>query len=126
MCCINHIEELILWYPLTRYMLCFYVLLTEQITLTVSSRQITILQGDSISMSCIPSNLEIAIQWMFNGMEIADSSNYQLTPNVLNHYLTIPVLDVSDNGTYTCAVDIRDRVEETITLIIVPSEYLFV
>jgi len=54
-------------------------------------------------------------------MEIADSSNYQLTPQVLNHYLTIPVLDISDNGTYTCAVNITNRVEETITLIIAPS-----
>jgi len=72
-------------------------------------------------MSCIPSNMEIAIQWMFNGTEIVESPNYQFKPQVLNHYLTIPQLDFSDNGTYTCAVNIRDRVEERITLVIVPS-----
>ena len=94
----------------------------EEIELTVLSSRITILEGDRINMSCIPSNLEIAIEWKFSDREIVDSAYHQLTPQVLNHYLTIPQLDASDNGTYTCAVAITERVEKTITLNIVPSE----
>ncbi|XP_065913065.1 hemicentin-1-like isoform X2 [Dysidea avara] len=95
--------------------------LEEEIELTVLSSRITILEGDRINMSCIPSNLEIAIEWKFSDREIVDSAYHQLTPQVLNHYLTIPQLDASDNGTYTCAVAITERVEKTITLNIVPT-----
>jgi len=95
----------------------------EKITLNPSSKLITILEGASITIFCIPSNEEIGIQWLFNGNEI-DSSNYQLKPPILNHNLTIPQLDISDNGTYTCEVNIRNKLEETITLNIVPSEFI--
>ena len=77
-------------------------------------------------MSCIPSELEIAVKWFFNDTEVVNSPYYQLNPPVVNHYLTIPHLNTSNSGNYKCVVDIKDRVEETIALDVVPSKHMYI
>ena len=90
---------------------------------------ITILQGDDITLSCRPSQSDIALQWSYNGSDISSSPHYQFTPPFLNHNLTIFAASVTDSGNYTCAFKLGNKVidRQSITLTVVPSEcdYLF-
>ena len=85
---------------------------------------ITILEGDYVTMSCIPSVLEVALEWSYDGSDISSSPKFQFTPTFLNHDLTIIRADDSDGGTYVCAFKLRNEViaEESIMLTVVPSE----
>ena len=85
---------------------------------------ITILQGDDITLSCKPSQSDIALQWSYNGSDISSSSHYQFSPPFLNHDLTITLANDADSGNYTCAFILENEVidEQSITLRVVPSE----
>ena len=85
---------------------------------------ITILQGDDITLSCRPSQSDIALQWSYNGSDISSSSHYQFSPPFLNHDLTITHANDADSGIYTCAFILENEVidEQSIILRVVPSE----
>ena len=86
---------------------------------------ITILQGDEVTISCVPSEADVVLQWSFNGTDITGSTNYQFTPPFLKHNLTISHANDADIGTYICAFrSKREEVEQSISLTVVPSEYL--
>ena len=85
---------------------------------------ITILQGDEITISCVPSEADVALHWSFNGTDIKHSSKYQFTPPFLNHNMTISHANDTDSGTYGCAFRSQGEVKQSISLIVVPSEYL--
>ena len=86
---------------------------------------ITILQGDEITISCVPSEADVALYWSLNGTDIT-SSSYQFTPPYLNHDLTIPHADVTDSGNYSCAFRSKSEVvEKNIFLTVVPSKYSY-
>ena len=85
---------------------------------------ITILQGDEVTISCVPSEADVALHWSFNGTDITSSSNYQFTPPFLNHNLTISHPNDTDSGTYICAFKSKREVEQSVSLTVVPSEYL--
>ena len=89
---------------------------------------ITILQGDDITLSCSPSQSDIALQWSYNGSYISSSPHYQFTPRFLNHNLTIIHAEDTDNGNYTCAFKLSNEVidQTSITLTVVPSEYDYI
>ena len=89
---------------------------------------ITILQGDDVTMSCIPSVLEVALEWLYNGRDISSSSQFQFTPPFLSHDLTIIYADDIDSGEYVCAFKLRDEViaQASIALTVVPSEYMII
>ena len=82
---------------------------------------ITILQGDNITMSCRPSQSDIALQWSHNGSDIGSSPHYQFTPPFLNHNLTIIYANDTDGGNYTCAFKLGND-QQSIILTVVPSE----
>ena len=86
---------------------------------------ITILQGDDVTMSCIPSVLEVALEWSYDDEDISSSSQFQFAPPFLNHDLTIIHADDIDSGDYVCAFKLRDEViaQASIALTVVPSEY---
>ena len=85
---------------------------------------ITILQGDDITLSCSPSQSDIALQWSYNDNGISSSPNHQFTPPFLNHDLTITNANDTDSGNYVCAFKLKSRVvdQRTINLTVVPSE----
>ena len=86
---------------------------------------ITILQGDEITISCVPSEADVALQWSFNGTDITSSLYYQFTPHFLNHNLTISRANDTASGTYVCAFrSKREAVEQSVSLTVVPSECL--
>ena len=85
---------------------------------------ITILQGDDITLSCRPSQSDVALQWSYNDSDISSSPHYQFTPPFLNHDLTIFASSISDSGNYICAFKLGNKVidQQSITLTVVPSE----
>ena len=82
---------------------------------------ITILQGDDVTLSCRPSQSDIALQWSYNGSDISSSPQYQFTPPFLNHNLTIFNTNVTDSGRYVCAIKLLN-IQETIVLTVVASK----
>ena len=88
---------------------------------------ITVLQGDEIALSCIPSQSDVALQWSYNGSDISSSSYYKFNPPSLNHDLTIPHASDTDSGYYTCTFKSRNKVlEDTIRLTVVPSKRKYI
>ena len=89
---------------------------------------ITILQGDDITLSCRPSQSDIALKWSYNDRDISSSPHYQFTPPFLNHNLTIIHAEDTDSGNYTCAFKLSNEVidQQSITLTVVPSEYDYI
>ena len=94
------------------------------ITVETTYSSITILQGDDVTLSCRPSQSDIALQWSYNGSDISSSSHYQFTPPFLNHDLTVTNADHTDSGNYACAYRFKSRTvnQTTIFLTVVPSE----
>ena len=94
------------------------------ITVETTYSSITILQGDDVTLSCRPSQSDIALQWSYNGSDISSSPHYQFTPPSLNHDLTISHANVTDSGNYVCAYRFKSRTvnQTTIFLTVVPSE----
>ena len=82
---------------------------------------ITILQGDNVTLSCRPSQSYIALQWSYNGSDISSSLQYQFNPPLLNHDLTIFNANVTDSGSYVCAIKLLN-IQETIVLTVVASK----
>ena len=84
---------------------------------------ITILQGDNITLSCRPSQSNIALQWSYNGSDISNSPQYQFNPPFLNHDLTITHANDTNSGIYTCAIKFNNEIvdQQSIILTVVPS-----
>ena len=103
----------------------FYSL--ENIKVTTQFAGITIFQGDDVTLSCVPSQSDIALQWSYNDGEVGSSPNYQFAPLFLNHDLTITNANDTDSGNYVCAFNLRSRVidQKTIRLTVVPSEFVY-
>ena len=81
---------------------------------------ITILQGDDITLSCRPSQLDIVLEWSYNGSDINNSSHYQFNPPFLNHDLTISHANDTDSGNYVCVFKLKN-IRQMISLTVVPS-----
>ena len=75
-------------------------------------------------MSCIPSVLDVALEWSYNDSDISNSPKFQFTPTFLSHDLTIIHATDTDSGTYVCAFRLRNEVidQESIMLTVAPSE----
>ena len=99
----------------------------ENVMVTTSFAGITILQGDNVTLSCVPSQSGLDLQWSYNNSEVSSSPNHQFAPPFLNHDLTITNANDTDSGNYVCAFESRSRVidQKTITLTVVPSEFVY-
>ena len=87
-----------------------------------NAQSITILEGQSINLQCIPIPGHLMVQWSFNGMRVQESEVYTLSPPNLNHTLTITDAEVEDGGEYTCYVmNFQMLVNTIITLNVLPS-----
>ena len=91
------------------------------VTVETTYSGITILQGDDVTLSCIPSKPNIALLWSYNGRNINNSPRYQFNPPSLNHNLTIFNASGTDSGSYVCAIVLLN-IQETIVLAVVASK----
>ena len=91
-------------------------------TVNTTYSGITILQGENITLSCIPSPSDIALQWSYNSSDISSSAHYRFSP--FYHNLTIIQANVIDSGNYVCAFRLNNRTtDQSIYLTVVPCKY---
>ena len=111
-----------------RIIIIVFILVILDLALTTPYTGITILQGDDVTLSCRPSQSDIALQWSYNGSDINSSPQNQFTPPFLNHNLTITHANDTDSGNYTCAIKLKKEIvdQESINLTVVPSEYGYI
>ena len=109
------------------YLILYPLHSLENIKVTTQFAGITILQGDDVTLSCVPSQSDIALQWSYNDSEVGSSPNYHFAPPFLNHDLTINNANDTDSGNYICAFKLRSEVidQKTINLTVVPSEFVY-
>ena len=69
--------------------------------LTRSFASVTLLEGSTVTLSCIPSVIETVLSWSHNGTNIDEDEN-TFSPVNLNHNLILDNTDVGDSGQYIC------------------------
>ena len=93
--------------------------------LTRSFASVTLLEGSTVTLSCIPSVIETVLSWSHNGTNVNVDENTSFSPVNLNHNLILDNSDEEDSGQYTCHVVLDDEVvEQSITVTVVPGMYI--
>ena len=96
-----------------------------EVVLTRSFASITILEGNTVTLSCIPSVIETVLSWTHNGTVVNEDRDTTYLPMNLNHNLILHNTDKDDNGQYICrAVLDNEVVEESISVTVVPGIYV--
>ena len=67
------------------YGLLILVTIQTDVEMHTPYSAITILQGDDVTMSCIPSVSYVALEWPYNDSDISNSPKCQFTPTFLSH-----------------------------------------
>ena len=100
-------------------------IISPGLKLTRSFASVTLLEGNSITISCTPNITEAVLYWVYNdnGTNITESTGrIRLFPSVINHNLTIMNPVMSDSGIYFCRSVIEEQlVQESINVTIVPG-----
>ena len=82
----------------------------------------TLLEGNTVSLSCTPSVIETVLSWTHDGRELHEDENTTFLPINLNHDLILDNAVVNDSGQYTCRAVLNDEVvEQNITVTVVPG-----
>jgi len=90
------------------------------LNITRSFSSVTQLEGNSITLSCTPSILEIVVLWTHNGTDIMQRNDISFSPPLLNHYLIISNPTLRDSGVFTCRAAIEDTlIEQNISMNII-------
>jgi len=101
-----------------------YLHLVLNITRSFSS--ITLLEGNTITLSCTPSIMEVVLLWAHNGVDVLQNDEISLSPPLLNHNLMIANPRIRDSGVYTCRAAIEDTlVEQNITVTIIAGNVVY-
>ena len=107
---------------------CYYKFYLLGLKLTRSFTSVTLLEGNTITISCTPNITEAVLYWVYNdnGTNITESTaRIQLSPPGINHNLTIVNPVTADSGTYFCRTVNEDLlVEDKINVSIVPGMYV--
>ena len=88
-----------------------------------TAQSVTILQGQSVTLSCIPTPDELRVIWTMNGVIINNTDHTSLSPEHLHHTLTIKNPLLKDGGEYICYIADFTllSINKTITLNVVPG-----
>ena len=98
---------------------------STELILTRSFLSVTLLEGNTVILSCIPSVIETVLSWTHNGTVVNEDKDAKLSPMNLNHNLILHNTDEDDNGQYICrAVLGSEIVEQNISVTIVPGRYV--
>ena len=99
------------------------IIVDIQPTVTRSFRSITILEGETVTLSCSPSIIELTLNWLHNGKDIT-AGGISFSPPVFNHNLTIENALLIHSGVYTCIAAVNGlTAEQNISVMIVPGTY---
>ena len=86
-------------------------------SLQENAQSINVLVGQSVTLSCVPTPNDFMVNWTIQGDVIDNSEQVSLSPENLQHVLTIRNAAVSDSGEYTCyIVDFPLLINRTIRL----------
>ncbi|KAG3256121.1 hypothetical protein H1C71_039171, partial [Ictidomys tridecemlineatus] len=85
--------------------------------LTASNTRVA--EGDSVQMTCVPTDTEISIQWLLNNKTLQLTDSMQLSSN--NSILTIHLVLKMDEGEYRCQVSnpVSSQKSNPITLTVI-------
>ena len=98
---------------------------STELILTRSFSSVTLLEGNKVTLSCIPSVIETVLSWTHNGVVVNEDEDTKFSPMNLNHDLILRNTDEDDNGQYIChAVLDSIIVEQNISVTIVPGGYV--
>ena len=97
-----------------------YLNLYVVLTIETPFSSVTLLEGNTVTLSCIPSVIETVLSWTHNGTNVNEDKNTSFLPVNLNHILTLDNADIDDSGQYTCRAVLDDEVvEQNITVTVV-------
>ena len=92
--------------------------------LQVTAQSITILKGQSITFGCVPTPNYLIINWTMHGENIINSTRIALSPQNLQHFLTIRNAVSNNSGEYNCyTVHFSILLNKTITLNVLKGMY---
>ena len=94
--------------------------------LRVTANSIIALEGQSVTIDCIPTPNTLVVAWLFNGAGISASQDITFLPTDLNHMLTINGANVSNSGQYICHLiqNFNMPISRTITLEVLQSMFI--
>jgi len=99
------------------FMKTFHNYLHLVLNITRSFSSITLLEGDTITLSCTPSIMEVVLLWTHNGVDVLQNDEISFSPPLLNHNLMITNPKIGDSGIYTCRAAIEDTlIKQNITV----------
>ena len=105
-----------------------YCTISLGVRLTRSFASVTLLEGNTVTISCRPNVTDVVLFWVYNdnGTNITGSTGrISLSPAGINHNLTIIDPVMTDSGIYYCRTDVEDLiVEQYINVTIVPGMYV--
>ena len=70
-----------------------------------TAQSVTILEGQSVTLSCIPTPDELRVNWIMNGVIINNTEHTSLSPDHLHHTLTISNPLIEESGEYICYIE---------------------
>lgn len=100
--------------------LFFYI----AILLQANAQSVSVLEGQSVTLQCVPTPDTLVVQWRFNGKDLFESDKITFSPSNLNQTLHIRDPGVENMGNYSCYVVNYQEVIETITLEVVQGVYV--
>ena len=86
-------------------------------------QSVTILEGQSVTFSCIPAPNGLRVNWIMNGDIINDTEHTSLSPDHLHHTLTIENTLIEDSGEYICYIIDFLLINKTIRLNVVQGTF---
>ena len=94
----------------------------SNINVISSFESVTLLEGDTVTLSCTPSIRETVLWWTHNGSVIETNSVAMLTPSTSDQNFIITNAEINDSGIYTCR-DAMDNpvLQQNITVIVLPG-----
>ena len=105
----NHIKSII----------CFTVPSLQE-----TAQSVNVLVGQSVTLSCVPTPEDLMVNWTVHGDVIDNSDRVSLSPENLQHVLTIRNAATSDSGEYICyIVDFPLLINRTIRLNVLQGTY---
>ena len=94
-------------------------------SLQETAQSITVLEGQSVSFSCISTPDYFMINWTINGHIIVSSVQTTLSPEHLHHTVTIRNVITGDSGEYFCSIAdlVSLSINKTITLNVLQGNF---
>lgn len=82
-----------------------------------SFSSVTLLEGDSVTLTCTPSLDVIVVLWTHGSSNISQREDITYDTPILKHSLTIASTRLNDSGNYSCRVAIDDTNIKTFVIV---------